>query len=59
MQEEPYRQHMSNCKEIKTCNKRHQKSFKPFVMEIFCKFGRDCAYLHIASEYNGESNDII
>ena len=34
------------CK-AKVCNKRHPKVCKRFSLEKFCKFGSDCAYLHL------------
>lgn len=37
---------LSACKDLKSCNKRHQRVCKRFVLERFCKFGNECAYLH-------------
>ena len=37
--------HSSACKNLKNCNKRHQRVCKRFVLERFCKFGDGCAYL--------------
>ena len=31
----------------KVCNKRHPRVCKRFSLEKFCKFGSDCAYLHL------------
>ena len=37
---------LSSCKD-KYCNTRHPKICKRFSLEKFCKFGEDCAYLHL------------
>ena len=34
-------------KKAKVCNKRHPKVCKRVSLEKFCKFGSDCAYLHL------------
>ena len=41
---------LAGCKEIKTFNKRHPKVCKRLSRQKFCKFGMDCAYLHVHSE---------
>ena len=38
--------YLSACKS-KTCKKRHPKVCKRYSLEKYCKFGTDCAYLHM------------
>ena len=40
-------QDRSACRNIKSCNKRHLKVCKQYILERFCKFGRECSYEHI------------
>ena len=40
-------QDLAACRNIKLCNKRHPKVCKRYVLERFCKFGRECSYEHI------------
>ena len=47
-------QALSACKEVRSCNKRHPKTCKRFVFERFCKFGDECAYLHLTRDNSKE-----
>ena len=37
---------LADCKQIKTCNKRHPKRCKNYVSRNTCRFESDCAYSH-------------
>lgn len=47
-------QALSACKEVRSCNKRHPKTCKRLVLERFCKFGDECAYLHLTRDNSKE-----
>ena len=36
----------ASCKSKRSCDKRHPKVCKRFILEEGCTFGQDCDYLH-------------
>ena len=52
---------LSECKEVKDCNKRHPKVCKRLLAQKFNKFGKECAYEHIQCEQkdNTNSKDVV
>ena len=58
-------ENLSACKTIKSCNKRHPKVCKRYVLEQFCKFGTKCSYDHgvpvtnIKKDEDGEKIEML
>ena len=48
---------LDNCKNIKSCNKRHPKNCKRYVLEG-CNFKTDCAYKHQNQSKNHEHEQV-
>ena len=49
---------LSACREIKFCKKRHPKICRKYSLEFFCKFGKDCSYVHITREHSKVFKDL-
>ena len=51
-------EHLSDCKTIKSCLKRHPKSCKWFAKGEVCTFGKDFAYSYQNSTVNLEEDNL-
>ena len=40
------KRHLGNCRSKKTCDKRHPKLCRRYVLEGSCSYGERCDYLH-------------
>ena len=49
---------LSACREIKSCKKRHPKICRRFALENFCKFGKECSYVHNTKEHSKICKDV-
>lgn len=51
-------EHLSACKTIKSCLKRHPKTCKWFAKDVKCSFGIDCGYSHTNPTVNPEKESM-
>ena len=49
---------ISACTGIKSCSKRHPKICRKYSLENFCRFGKDCSYVHISREHSEVCKDL-
>ena len=49
---------ISNCKDVKECQKKQPKKCKRFIANNGCRFREDCAYNHQSAKDDEERNEL-